>query len=64
MSAYALTVAEAARRAGVYPGSLCRAAKRGTLATAKIGGTRFVTLSEVERWRREEKGGRPRKERK
>lgn len=51
-----LTLAQAAERLGLSPGTLRLQAKKGVLRAVLMGHTYVVRLSEVERYAREHKG--------
>lgn len=61
-----LTIPEAAERLGLSPGTLAIQARKGVLRARKMGPIYVVTLGEVKRYERENKGkpGPPRGPRK
>jgi excisionase family DNA binding protein len=59
-----LTLVEAGERIGVSPHTLRRSAETGTLCAVKMGKTWIVTVDEVDRYARENKGKPGRKPRK
>ncbi len=51
-----LTLAQAAERIGISPGTLVIQARKGVLKARKMGNLYLVTLAEVRRYERENKG--------
>jgi excisionase family DNA binding protein len=49
-----LPVPEAAKRAGVARSTMFLAARSGKIKSVKLGRSRFVYASDIERWKRED----------